>query len=257
MKRYLILLLLIPFITEASCEGAVTRWNSTDFSVEVLDFAPSKFSSQVIIIPPTGGTNIIDRSYAKKICKRGHRAVILSHWSEDDEMSFELSIHTRFYARAFRAIGLVVEKIKTEGPVGILGTSVGGLHASIAVSRYPEITKAFIITGGAHIPSIIANSNQKVMNNAWIERQKKYGFKNKDEYIKALEDVIKLEPLTIKGKKLGLVIATEDETVPTINQEKLRNLWNPEVVITRDNDHFWAIVSTWLFHADEVYSFFE
>lgn len=260
--KLLILIIFLLYLpsTIADCSKENLKYKDQDFTIEVLSYSPNKILSQVIIVPPTGGTNLIDRSYASGLCSRGIHTYILSHWTDDDEYNLELPIHTRFYGRAFRAIGLLVKEIAPKGKIGILGTSVGGLHAAIAASHYPEITSAYIITGGAHIPSIIANSDQDVMKKAWNERRVRYRYKDKSEYIAALEKVIELEPLNrlkiTPTKKFGLVIGTEDKTVPTVNQERLKSLWKPEKVIYKDHDHFWTIINSWLFDADELYGFF-
>jgi pimeloyl-ACP methyl ester carboxylesterase len=252
---------LFILLTLASCSPKPLFLKQDDFTVEVLSFKPEVTRSYAIIIPPTGGTNFIDRSYASGLAKHGIHTYVLSHWTGDDEYKLELSIHNRFYHRALKAIGIVLKEIPKDAHVGILGTSVGGIHAAIAASRYPELSSAFIITGGAHIPSIIANSNQDVMKDAWTQRAKLFNFKDKGEYISALEKEIDLEPLNrlamTSPKNFGLVIATADETVPTINQERLSSLWKPEKIIYKDHDHFWSIISTWLFNAGEIYTFFE
>lgn len=245
----------------AACSGETVFFKDPDFSVETLNYQPASPKSYVLIIPPTGGTNVIDRSYARNLCKEGIQTYVLSHWTQDDEYKLELSIHTRFYARAYRAIGLVMKNLPKGKEIGLIGTSVGGLHAAIAASRYPDVTRAFIITGGAHIPSIIANSNQEAMKTAWEKRRTLFNFQSKSQYIEALEKVIELEPLNRLAistpKKFGMVISSEDKTVPTINQERLKALWKPEKILYDNSDHFWTIVKTWLFHADEIYDFFK
>jgi len=50
------------------------------FEIQVLNFLPSKSIGHIIIVPPTGGTNVLDRSYARKLCAEGFSAHILSHW---------------------------------------------------------------------------------------------------------------------------------------------------------------------------------
>lgn len=253
--------LLIMTKVWADCSPKTVHYKKENFAIEVLNYLPDSPKSHVIIIPPTGGTNFLDRRYASGLCDRGINAHILSHWTDDDEYNVELSIHTRFYGRAYEAIGLLLSELPAKTRIGILGTSVGGLHAAIAASRYQQISSAFIITGGAHIPSIIANSNQGAMVKVWNDRSRLFNFKAKGEYIDALEKVIELEPLNrlniTSAKKFGMVISTSDQTVPSVNQERLKSLWKPEVVIYKDQDHFWSIVNTWLFDSDKIYSFFD
>lgn len=246
-----------------------------NFQVRFLEYSPTPdlttaARKTVLIIPPTGGTNFIDRSYAKALCKAGLRAVILNHWSEDDEFNYELEIHTRFYSRAQRAIDLLVKEFsgpastevttasKTE--IGILGTSVGALHASIAFARRPEITSAFLIVGGGDIADIIVHSNQGVMEDAKRERFQRYGFKSNEEYKSALDKILPYEPLKIEfdrsRKRLGMVISASDLTVPGKNQLQMRDQWKPDVIYESRWQHMGAIVSTWLFDTRNVVEFF-
>jgi hypothetical protein len=262
MKSFALLIApLLVSLNAFTAETEMKTFKDLDFEVEVLSYHPEKPKSYILIVPPTGGTNYIDRSYATGLSKRGHHVYVLSRWTGDNEYNLELEIHKRFYARSFRAIGVVLSQIPKNAKVGILGTSVGGLHASIAASRYPEISSAMIITAGAHIPSIIAHSDQEAMVNVWLERKKRYGLKDKSHYVDELNKVIELEALNrleIKTpKKFGLVISSNDTTVPTVNQERLKSLWKPEKVLYKDKDHFWTIVHTWLFDADFIYDFFE
>jgi hypothetical protein len=76
----------------------------------------------ILILPPTGGSNVIDRLYAKTLRSAGFDVYILKHWTGDDEYSLELEIHQRLYEKAQKAIGKVLSDIETPF-IGILGTS--------------------------------------------------------------------------------------------------------------------------------------
>jgi dienelactone hydrolase len=180
MKVFLIISsLLFLSNVRADCSHKTLHFKKNDFAIEVLNYQPDSPKSHVIIVPPTGGTNFLDRRYASGLCSRGINALILSHWTNDDEYNIELSIHTRFYGRVYEAIGVLLDELPAKTKIGIMGTSVGGLHAAIAASRYQQISSAFIISGGAHIPSIIANSDQALMKKIWQERRKLYNFQDK------------------------------------------------------------------------------
>lgn len=277
---------------KSSCSITEKVIRDQEFSVSYIDHWPGGESGEgsdggagalvrdvVLIIPPTGGTNFIDRSYARSLCRAGLRAVILNHWSEDDEHSYELEIHTRFYNRAQRAIDLLVseflggadgdskfgmkseEEGKSQVKIGVLGTSVGALHGSVAFARRPEITSGFFIVGGGDIADIIVHSDQGAMKDAKEVRRKKYGFKSDEEYQAAVEKVLPYEPLKIpfdrSRKRLGMVISESDQTVPGKNQLLMRDQWKPEVVYSSRWQHMGAIVSTWLFQTDDVVKFFK
>lgn len=254
----LLLFSKIDWIQSENCVPQTKIRDHENFEVGVLEYVSKKNLGNIIIVPPTGGTNLIDRSYAKSFCAEGFNTFVINHWTDDNEYNPELEIHTRFYGRAHRAIRILLDTLPKDSFIGIVGTSVGGLHAAIATSRFPEIKAAFIITGGAHIPSIVAYSTQVAMENVWLERKKIYGFKDREEYVKALEKVIKLEPMGLIGskKKLGMVIGQKDTVVPTRNQKLLQTLWSPQKVITFNYDHFLSIVFTWLFKTSDIVSFF-
>lgn len=234
--------------------------NSENFAVNISRYGPTS-QKNLLIIPPTGGANFIDRSYAKNFCVAGYQVFVLKSWDQQTETgNFDLALHQRFYERSEKAIDLTLNEIKA-GSIGLLGTSVGALHSAVAASTKNRINAVFIITGGAPLSSIIVNSDQDAMVNLGLKRKQAFGFKNKNEYLLALAPQIKLEPMKLgdgfKSKKLGMVVALNDTTVPSEAQIELQNYWKPTLVIELANGHFWAIINTWLYHSDEILEFFE
>lgn len=227
-----------------------------------VSFYQSKSPAQksILIVPPTGGTNYIDRSYAEAFQKNGMDVYILNYWTGDDEVNFDLGVHQRFYTRAQKAIGLVIDHIQTP-KIGLLGTSVGGLHGAVAASSQPRLDSVFVITAGVSIPEVVVHSDQKAMINAKAKRYEKYGFQNDEQYFIALSKEFFLDPTKLppiyKSKKLGLSIGIKDTTVTTKTQNQLLELWNPKKVIQFENGHFWAIVKTWFFKKSDIVEFFQ
>ena len=117
-----------------------------------------------------------------------------------------------------------------------------------------------MIVGGAPIPDVIVNSDQKAMRDLKERRREKFGFNNDDEYLKALKPAYAFDPLKIdiqkRYKNLGMVIATEDETVPTAFQIELEKAWKPQQVISLSAGHMWGIIKTWLSYKKEIVQFF-
>ncbi len=214
----------------------------------------------VIIMPPTGGMNFIDRSYARQFCHDGMNAYILETWTGDDEYFIGYTIHNRLYERAQRAIQLVLDSIPANEPVGILGTSVGGLFAAQSIGSKPRLETGFSIVGGAHIAEIIVRSSQNAMERAKEVRRKEFHFKSDDEYLKELDPYITIDPLYMeghKGKTLGMVYSPLDTVVPAKNQKLLMDIWRPEKIITINHNHMWSIVESWLLHQKEISNFFK
>ena len=252
-----------------SCEVQKEVLARGDFEVNISKYQQTGTEKKtLILIPPTGGTNYIDRRYAEKFCKKGYAVTILNSWSGQDEVSYELELHQRFYSGAQRAITAVIEEIRKGGPdrqIGVLGTSVGALHAMVAASLQKEVSAVFSIVGGASIAEVVATSDQKAMQTLREERKKLYGIQTTEQHIKAINGALHLDPFAAnstlgdqhQNKKLGLAIADQDTTVTTATQKELEKRWQPQVVIQISGGHFWGIVKTWLFHVDEVVKFFE
>lgn len=249
------------YAASKNCEPISREVKGAASTIKFTEWMPGETPSEIVIVmPPTGGTNLIDRSYASGLCDKGIGAVILDGWTDDDEYNLELEIHTRFYSRAQAAVDLLLDQYKDKS-IGILGTSVGALHGSIAFARNERIKSGFFIVGGGDIASIIAHSNQDAMVTAREARFKRYGFKSDDEYVAALRKVLPYEPLEIKfdrkQKKLGMIISTNDQTVPTKNQNLIRDKWAPDVEYKTSWSHVLAIVKTWLFDKSQVVDFFK
>lgn len=246
--------------TSENCKPQTHTYHDQSFQVQTLSYQPeSPFHKTILIIPPTGGTNIIDRSYASQFCKSGFQVHILSSWTGDTESVIDFEIHQRFYTQAQKAISTVLDQLSTPF-IGLMGTSVGGLHASIAASTQDRIHAIFAITAGTPIAEVVVYSQQKAMIDLNKRRKEKFQTKSDQEQIQRISQVFHLEPqfsgsLHLK-KDLGLSIALQDTIVPIEQQEKLQLYWNPETVIEIKNDHFWGILKTWLFHSDKILSFF-
>ena len=237
-----------------SCRPENFKWGTKEFTVNVSRYGGNLSDKSIIIVPPTGRTNYIDRKYAEQCCAAGFDAYVMDSWTGDIEKTIELEIHQRFYGNAQVAISHVLDQIKSPY-IGLMGTSVGGLHAAIAASYQDRLQAVFVIAGGIPIAEVIVDSDQKAMVNLRKDRQEKYGFKTGEENISAIQKVFEYEPMKLppkyKEKDLGVSVGLKDDTVPTATQTKLEEFWKPQ------NSHFWTIVKTWLFKSSEVLEFFE
>jgi hypothetical protein len=231
-----------------------------DFRVGITEYLNKKSKSIVIIVPPTGGENFIDRSYAKELCNEGISASILSSWTNSNEYSLEFEIHTRFYKRAQRAISTIIKEYENLYSISMLGTSVGGLHTAISCSRFKQILKCFTIVSGANIAEIIANTSQEVLVDGKKKRFKIYNINSDEAYLSKVKKAIPFEPLKLsppKSKKLGMVLSKADTVVPSKNQLQLRQLWSPKKYIELNQSHTSSVIYTWLFKSHEVVNFFK
>lgn len=233
-----------------------------DFRVQVSYYrsaAPGKRT--ILIMPPTGGNNVLDRSYARTFRSSGFDVYILNRWTGDDEYDLELGIHERLYERTQKAISLVLAEIPEGEPVGILGTSVGAIFTATAMGVHDRLKAAFLITGGAPIASVIVGSDQMAMTDAKMKRFKEFGFTSDREYLEALDPEIHLDPFKLPrkfaGKELGMIISEKDTTVPGEFQMKLKELWQPRTVYRFHDNHFVTILKSWFWHRKNIVKFFK
>lgn len=237
-----------------------TTLEESGFKVDLLRFTKSNPGRpNILILPPTGGMTLLDSNMAKKLCRAGFDATILKRWSGDNEKAEDLGLHQRLFTKAMRAIELTLKSYSSSFH-GILGTSVGGCFTAVAMNQFPQLNAAFVIAAGIPIPSIIVQSDHPSMRHLYKARFEKYGFKNDEEYLRSLAPQFHLDPLQtpplFRGKKLGLSIVTRDTMVPTADQKKLMELWNPETIFQIKAGHFWGIVGTWWKHDRDIVRFF-
>ena len=252
----------VSVISGSDCQISKKIYTGTNYKVDVSKYSENKDSQKsLLIVPPTGGTNYIDKSYASQFCSAGYDVYLLNSWTlASAPEDFDLDLHQRDYVRGQQAVSLVLNDIKTKF-IGLLGTSLGALHGAVAASKQERLNAVFLIVGGAPIREVIVTSDQQAMQELFSQRQKNYGFKNTDEYLAALETHFLLEPMQLddgfKTKDIGVSIALNDTTVPTLNQKKLAEYLKPKTVIEHSTSHFWGIFNTWLFSSQEIIDFFE
>ncbi len=267
---FLILFLQVTVIFGTGCSSfssgrqydvVETRLSEADFHVEIVKYGTATpVARSLLILPPTGGETFLDRSYARTFAEAGYDVYIIKQWTGLDERSSDLEIHQRLYTRAQKAIEIVLAQISSPY-IGLLGTSVGALHGAVAASKQSRLNSVFIITGGAPITEVIATSDQKAMQKLREERRNRFGFKTIEENRVAIAERFFLEPMQLgdgyRKKALGMVITEQDGTVPSANQEKLKNYWQPQKVITYSNGHFLGIIKAWMFNKDDIFDFFQ
>jgi hypothetical protein len=252
----------VSFFDGSNCSTKAKTLSSLEFKVNLTTYSSNKSSNKsIVIIPPTGGTNYIDRKYANQFCEAGFNTIIIDEWTNAVLPSdFDLDLHQRAYSRGQAAISLVLNEIKTPF-VGILGTSLGALHASVAAVKQDKLNAVFLVVGGLPIMKVVVTSDHEAMQKLYKKRQEEYGFKNPEENLAALEKAFHLEPTLqgdgYKNKDIGFSIALNDTVVPTNTQQAVIDYFKPSTVLTYNSSHFWGIANTWLYSSDQIVEFFK
>lgn len=232
-----------------------------EFVVHVSLYASEPPSDRAILLmPPTGGTNMIDRSFARTFCKAGFDVYVLNRWTGDDEAQIDYGIHQRLYTRMLKAVDFTLTHIHSPF-VGMFGTSLGGIFTAVAINHFDRIDAAFSVVGGAPIPELIVTSDQVAMVNLKKQRKEKFRPQTDEEMIAEIYRNFTLDPFKtepkFRNKSTGVFVSTGDQTVPSQYQMALKELWQPKTVYTVSNGHFFSILRSWLYDEEFTQFFVE
>lgn len=271
--RWLLLLLMFSLAACRSvgghaalgaCNPEAESISAGDLDVQIVHYkAGGESDRAIIIMPPTGGTTFLESRYASLFCSAGFAVYVVEGWTGMSETSIDLGIHHRLFGRAQRAIEGILDAAP-ESFVGLLGTSVGGLHAATAAGHLQRVSAAFVIAAGAPVADILAYTDQGALQSLRERRMRKFGFNDQKAYRDALSEVFDWEPLSYaaeaRKKPLGVIVVKGDETVPAVFQKQLRDAWQPAVDYTVSGfpwaTHMVGIVQAWWLHADDILDFF-
>jgi len=223
--------------------------------------SPSELRS-IILVPPTGGENILDEWYGNYLCTSGFQVVLVQNWSHQLDVKIDMSMHDEGADRSLAALRHVLDYLNPQRStqVGILGTSVGALSAELVLGFDSRLNAGVLIAGGADQAEIIARSNLNTLVQLREERMKIFGYRTLDEYEQALREHIHINPVDFanySGKKTVLAfVGTEDLTVPTKNQLELVAAFEAQS-IAYQGDHLATIEHTAFWEKSRIAAFFE
>lgn len=215
----------------------------------------------VLVLPPTGGENMLDQGYANSLCSSGFRAVIVQTWFNQTESTLDMGMHDNGAVRSLSAIRHVLDWLKPTRAtqVGILGTSVGALSSALALGFEPRLNTAALIVGGVDMPEIIGESDEKGAAALRDARMKAYGLRTQADYVAALREHIHIDPSQFadySGKKNVLAfVGTNDTTVPTANQLELVQDFGA-VSDSYAGNHLQTILNTFTWKRGKIVEFF-
>lgn len=216
----------------------------------------------VMILPPTGGVNILDRGYANELCSQGVTAAIVSSWAHQDETSLDFEMHNNGALRALAAARHVVEFLDSSDyeSIGILGTSIGAVAGTLVLGFEPRVTAAALIAGGAHFTDIITTSDESGAANLRKARMKKFGYRDLEEYSQAVKKNVWVEPanfiMSLKDIKSLVISADNDSTVLSEYQLELVSLLQTENHIHRSGNHLQVIKDSFCYNRNDITGFF-
>lgn len=231
--------------------------------IEIKFYRARQSDRAVLILPPTGGTNVLDQGYANTFCAQGIHAIIVSDWEFHATTDWDLGVHDRAAMRALAAVQQSLDFVQSQGlqKIGIMGTSIGGITSTLALGVDPRLKVGTIIVGSSRFADVVAESDEKGALELRKLRQEKFGYKTSEEYRSALRQAIQFEPSknlqALQQKEIFVIAASEDTTVPTVYQEELSIQTNSKYFLKLSGNHFNVILKTYLLKRQKIVEFFK
>ncbi len=216
----------------------------------------------VLILPPTGGVNVLDKGYANEFCSSGITTALISGWEHQNDASLEFNMHNNGALRALAASRHTVELLNKKGfsSIGILGTSIGAIAGMLVLEFEPRISSAALIVGSARFADVIAESDESGASALRKNRMKAFAFKSADDYRQALREKVWVEPSRFigrLGRKDALIVSADaDTTVPSAYQMELAQILNAKRHIRLQGNHLQVIKNAFFYHRSEITNFF-
>ncbi len=169
---------------------------SRKISVNFYKSSLEKSRKAVIIVPPTGGVNILDQGYANKLCSNGISVALLNDWEHQLETSFDFKMHDNGALRYLSAIRHTIEFLEHRSltSIGLLGTSIGAIGGALAFGVDERISAGAFIVGSGRFADVVAYSDEKGATQLRKLRMKQLNLKTIELYRDLLRKNITIEP---------------------------------------------------------------
>jgi len=216
----------------------------------------------VIIVPSIVGTTLLENWYADLFCRNEVRALVIENIERDTPVDVSIASYDRAALRKLAAIRHLAEFLYSERyiRVGVLGTSQGALAASLALGVERKIKAGALIAGGGDLAEIVADSTEQSQAALREQRMKAFGYRNRDEYLRALKEQIVINNLDFVGytgfKPVWMSVVRGDTVVPTRTQMALVKALKPKRVVYYDGDHVGGIIKTYFVSSPAIVDFF-
>ncbi|PWU14268.1 MAG: hypothetical protein C5B49_13465 [Bdellovibrio sp.] len=237
----------------------VTQHQRT-ISLHVYRNPDRKTSQSVLIVPPIGGSNLLDESFGIDFCRFGIESWVIVEWDKglvDLPLTTALESQDDAARKAVSAIRQIVKRMS--GKIGILGTSAGGLSGAVALAVEPAIRTGFFVVAGAGMAEILAESNVSTIADIREKRMRKFGW-DISEYKNQVRDRVHIDPLyfgsRLKRKRVGAVVALEDESVPSAQQVLFEKVSGAERIAEFKTGHIETIITNGLLNRYSVIEYF-
>lgn len=262
MKTLIFLLLIGPSLVFGECviptvakapelislhkttEGRRQNWNlqAQDhlgvFQIKLTVYsAKNNRGHNLILFPTIDGESILERQTAAYFARKGYLVMIPT--IEEVRVAFgerTTCAMDQTYRRVQES-ALLLEQLLEESRPGkklmLAGASQGGIRSIMSAAVLPRAHAVWSIVAGGDFPSIYSESRVIAITAFREQHMSALNFTQPRVYEEYLRQNLIFDPELSCGDiqaKLALVVATEDESVPTLNQERLVERCQPQKV---------------------------
>lgn len=245
------------------CEIKDFKSEDEDFYIKYSTYSQKKKATKasMLVLPPTGGKNIIDEGYALGLCRAGFKVYILEDWKNIKDYELEYSIHQTYQTRTQKAFDKMVEVMDGD-KIGVLGTSAGGINFAVTLGNAvvaKKVAAFFTIVSGMPLCKVIAHSNEKGLKGIRDLRFEKTNLSTMAEYEKKVCDAVSWTiPKALPEKTAyGAIVSSDDVTVSTKFQLEMVQNYKPKLLIQTNHNHFYTIVASYFLHKAKIVEFFK
>ena len=229
----------------------------TPYTVKARLYLPAKENIPlVLMLPPIGGSNVLDTDLAQTLCRSGMAALLLLNDFGQIESSQLVPVedHNHTVRRVVAALKGGILLAQAEIPavnserVGLFGASLGGILGSMAYGVLPELSAATFLVNGGDVPHILAFSTERRIARIRRARMAEQGLKTNADYEAYLNRHLIFDPLHfvpfIPPETVKLYLSKSDDLVPTQDQMLLYEaLGSPQGTVFYNVNHYLSIFS--------------
>jgi hypothetical protein len=222
---------------------------------------------KILIMPPTGGANVADRSLAQTLCRGGLDVVIFDFQQTPGDVN-DFGTHDRLSLRALNSLNAYLEA--SESKYVVVGSSLGGIYASMAFGAkfkvqgnlfpgFQKIQGAVLTVAGGSVAEILTTSNLSSATKQREVRMKSHEIKSLSEYQEKLSSFILWDSLELAepkaSDKILFFVSSKDVSVPTKTQEQLWRAWGQPKKAVLSSGHSGTIARVYFLHSDAILKF--
>jgi hypothetical protein len=216
-------------------DGSLKLFESS--SEEILLFKYRLYKSKranrrlVVLTPNIEGVTVLERRLAHKLAGEGFHVLIpfarLESPKFDSLTSYRIE---RTFERAMAATLLMIEEVENyiefeQDQIGLAGASQGGIRSATLYGLDNRFKALFVAVAGADLPSLYAGTEIEQLVSFRDSHMKGTNISSTKDYENYLREHLVLDPSLIVQNPyldgIALVIANNDQIVPSTNQWKL------------------------------------